>query len=625
MRSAQKLLKKTGISIFIVLLLIGVVKDYVLVPLMSKGWGWALTTTPDGFISNANVLETMKRSPWIFLIGFVLLLIYTLFAMWEMSAALLGIAYGYQGQNVKMVDLFKISWSRVRKAAYPGNWMVLIFTAIILPFSNMYQATEFIGAFVVPEYVDEFIHSRIWLLGVYFLLALCATYLTLRWLYVLPSFILKNKGFAYAKEESRQLTRKGWIRNGIKISIYQLMETIRLGAIPYTLVTAASIGCLYFTYEMQYSLDLISSLGFSIGFQFIGTIVSRLVYISVMCYLAADYAKKLMAAGETPEFDFPELTRQSRQHHSVIFCEIWTGIAVSILVTVCYLILVYASEIDAAVLDPLYANTEVIAHKGYSSKAPENTMPAFELADQSENVDYIELDVWSSREGVPVVIHNETIKAATGEKGSIYHYSSEQLQKIPAPYAMNPADFPDAYIPTLEEVLKTYADSTPILIEIKGYHKDPQLPEKIINLMRKYECTSTCMIHSQSYEALRVVKELDPDIRCGLILAFVSGEYYDLPYVDFFSVEHTFLTRGMVRQLHLRGKKVYVWTVNHAASVGKLRSMSVDGIITDYPDSMAGYTTYYSSSTRRVLNDIFREDYVDPESILQSLFLQGEY
>ena len=82
----------------------------------------------------------------------------------------------------------------------------------------------------------------------------------------------------------------------------------------------------------------------------------------------------------------------------------------------------------------------------------------------------------------------------------------------------------------------------------------------IVALMEKYNCTETSMIHSGDYVALKAVKLCNPDIECGLIQAIVTGNCYDLPYADFLSVEHSFVTEKMIDQLHFRGKKIYVWT-----------------------------------------------------------------
>jgi len=235
----------------------------------------------------------------------------------------------------------------------------------------------------------------------------------------------------------------------------------------------------------------------------------------------------------------------------------------------------------------MITNPVIVAHKGYSSKAPENTMDAFELADQTENANLIELDVWSTKDGIPVVVHNESIKAATGVDAFVYDYTYEELRQMPAPYSMSAEDFPDARIPSLEDVIATYADTTPLLIEIKGYKKDEELPAKIVALMEKYNCIDRSMIHSGDYAALRAVKLCNPNIKCGLIQAIVTGDCYDLPYVDFLSVEHSFVTTQMVNQLHNRGKKIYVWTVNRNDYISKLKALNVDGYITDYPDAIA--------------------------------------
>ena len=74
-----------------------------------------------------------------------------------------------------------------------------------------------------------------------------------------------------------------------------------------------------------------------------------------------------------------------------------------------------------------------------------------------------------------------------------------------------------------------------------------------MRLIHAYDYGADCVVTSQSYETLCKVKELDPDITTGYILALGVGTYYDLPAADFFSVESTFITAGMVQQIHLRG------------------------------------------------------------------------
>ena len=108
-----------------------------------------------------------------------------------------------------------------------------------------------------------------------------------------------------------------------------------------------------------------------------------------------------------------------------------------------------------------------------------------------------------------------------------------------------------------------------------------------VRLIHAYDYGSDCVVTSQSYETLCKVKELDPDITTGYILALGVGTYYDLPAADFFSVESTFITAGMVQQIHLRGKTISAWTINRQQDAEKLLQLGVDDLITDKPEIIA--------------------------------------
>ena len=79
------------------------------------------------------------------------------------------------------------------------------------------------------------------------------------------------------------------------------------------------------------------------------------------------------------------------------------------------------------------------------------------------------------------------------------------------------------------------------------------------------------------------MKELAPEIETGYILALGVGSYYDLPAVDFFSVEGTFITSGMVQQIHKRDKTISAWTINRDEDASNMLSLGVDDVITDKP------------------------------------------
>ena len=224
----------------------------------------------------------------------------------------------------------------------------------------------------------------------------------------------------------------------------------------------------------------------------------------------------------------------------------------------------------------------VTAHRGYSTAAPENTLPAFQLAIDHHS-DRAELDVQMTKDGVVMVTHDTSLRRCTGRNANIYDLTFAQVRELDAGRWFS-ARYAGTQIPTLEEVLDLCKGKIQLNIEIKPNAATPELEAETVRIIREKGFEKDCVITSQSYETLCKVKELDPEIETGYILALGVGTYYDLPATDFFSVESTFITSGMVQQIHLRGKTVSAWTVNRTEDARALLSLGVDDVITDKPE-----------------------------------------
>src|SRR5690554_7738935 len=108
----------------------------------------------------------------------------------------------------------------------------------------------------------------------------------------------------------------------------------------------------------------------------------------------------------------------------------------------------------------------VVAHRGWSGAAPENTMAAFRLAMLDLRISWIELDVQLSKDGVPVVIHDYKLRRTTGALGAVKDYTYEQLSKLDNGSWFSP-EFSSERIPTLEQVLKEAKGRIHLNIELK--------------------------------------------------------------------------------------------------------------------------------------------------------------
>jgi len=601
MKDSVKLYKDLGVTLIVFLVLFGAARDYIFIPLLGKIWGLALSTTPEGFISNANFLNAFLKSPWIIPIGAVLIILYAVISMWQVSAIIVGISYAHQGKRIKLWDLIKISFQQLNHRVNKNNWMLLVYSLIIVPFANVYQTNDVINAFVVPEYIQDFINEKAVLFILFTAVALFVTYIALRLFFLLPAFILKKKDYKEAKEESNALTKGNWFKTGVNVALYSLKEFIRLSLLPVVLVSLPVFICFCFTKKLEFSTQLYNAIGINLGLEIVKCITGTLVQISSICFMVELYFNKLKEKEMDDSLNLPLLKEERKDKISITKLQIICCCFYSFIIAVAYLSTVLLAQKNNEIIFDLFGRTEIIAHKGYCSKAPENTLPAFDLADECEAVSYIELDVWTSKDGVPVVIHNANILDATGVDKQIWDCTVDELRSLSAPYSKDKSEFAAAYIPTLEEVMQKYAASTPLLIEIKGFKQDPELSAKIVALMKKYGCEYTSLVHSGDYKAIEAVKKIDSDISCGLILAMVTGNYYDLPYADFFSIEHTFVSQNAISVLHRRGKNVFAWTVNYPESADALKFSGVDAIITDVPEEINEYVATSNDLVKEVV------------------------
>lgn len=124
-------------------------------------------------------------------------------------------------------------------------------------------------------------------------------------------------------------------------------------------------------------------------------------------------------------------------------------------------------------------NTTLVAHRGYSGEAPENTIFAFMLA-ISRGYTHIEFDVQLTKDGVPVVIHDDTLERTTDGTGRVDDSTYAELAKLDAGSWHDPS-FVNHRIPTLEETLIALKGLATLHIELKSSEKE--LPLKVANLL----------------------------------------------------------------------------------------------------------------------------------------------
>jgi glycerophosphoryl diester phosphodiesterase len=230
----------------------------------------------------------------------------------------------------------------------------------------------------------------------------------------------------------------------------------------------------------------------------------------------------------------------------------------------------------------------VIAHRGASAYAPENTIAAFELAIQM-GADAIELDTKLTEDGIPIVIHDQSLERTTNGSGSVSAKTVADIKLLDAGSKYN-ARFAGEKIPILEEVFSAVGKKILINVELTNYASPfDRLPEIVVDLVREAGLSERVILSSFNPVALIKAKKASDKIRRAALAGSGPKIVHGIieVFTDYFALhpEVSLVNQGMVNRHHDAGHKVNVWTVNEESMMMKLLSMGVDGLFTDTPDT----------------------------------------
>jgi len=257
-------------------------------------------------------------------------------------------------------------------------------------------------------------------------------------------------------------------------------------------------------------------------------------------------------------------------------------VLVSLVAVACMLAVYLNVRFLSAGATPTYASlgaTLITAHRGSSSEAPENTIPAFEKAIE-EGADYVEMDVRLTSDGELVLMHDPSTKRTTGVDKLVCDSTYEELQQLDAG-AEYPEEYAGTKIPTLKDAIDTCKGKVMMNIELKTVRNDGELEKKVAELLRENHMEEQCIVTSFKQRSLVRIKKDDPDIVTGYIYSFGYSNRTNYEAMDVLSIDARYLTRQVVTGAHKKGIMVCAWTVNTSSEMRRMMAIGVDNIITD--------------------------------------------
>ncbi|MBI3405568.1 MAG: glycerophosphodiester phosphodiesterase [Acidobacteria bacterium] len=229
----------------------------------------------------------------------------------------------------------------------------------------------------------------------------------------------------------------------------------------------------------------------------------------------------------------------------------------------------------------------IIAHRGASGYAPENTMAAFRRA-VNMGVSFIETDLQLTRDARLVAMHDPTLDRTTNAQGPVKEYTLAELHNLDAGSWFD-KKFAGERIPTLEDIV-TFARETDVVFYLEVKANDTWgVEHSLVAALRRLNEVAHAAVISFDLNALSNVRKLDPTL--------ISGFLFDKPResaiadvlrngVRQIAPHHKLLTKKLVSDAQAAYLQVITWTVNEPNEMHTALSTGVNGVMTDYPDRL---------------------------------------
>ncbi|MBC1288171.1 glycerophosphodiester phosphodiesterase [Listeria welshimeri] len=234
---------------------------------------------------------------------------------------------------------------------------------------------------------------------------------------------------------------------------------------------------------------------------------------------------------------------------------------------------VYA--VNATLYEP---NTKIIAHRGDTVNAVENTVEAIESAAKAW-ADYSEIDIQETKDHQFVVFHDMTLRRLAGSSKRVADMTLQELQQTKITSGAY-----SSHIASFDEIINAAKkNKIDLLVEVKLHGgESSDMVERFITLLKKEKVADKYLVQSLNQPVIEKIEHADPSLETGIILALNIG---NLPKTsaDFIVLEDFSINKRILTQAKQNNKNVFVWTVNKEKLMQMYLRKNIDGIITNYP------------------------------------------
>ncbi len=516
---------------------------------------------------------------------FVIIMILAMFFLVNICGIICAMDYSKRGEKTNPVVLLLKGVFNALRVISPSNMGIIFYVIAILPVTFSVMISGSLFGIQLPEFFRQFIKVNERTIAIALIVYVIICIISVFRIFALNYFTLHKFKF----REAVALSKKVMKHHAIGVFLGVIFLNVALVCIMFLLETIFSLAAtgvlsrFISSKALSFVVDITAEIIFFVVYITFSIISTPLIY-SYICTCFYRFEEECdneevmeRRAKRLEEIEENKADRDVSKRNGIAYGAI---VIFGILLNGLYIYLSMTNQVE---LDIYYSTRALVtAHRGDSKHAPENTMAAIRMAVDNQ-ADIVEIDVRQTKDGVLVLMHDESLFRTTGVDklvGEVYYGYVATLD----PGSDFSEEFAGERVPTLKEALE-YGKEQDVFynIELKPEDYYDGYVENIVSLIEEYEYEDSCVVASSDEETLMKVKVLNPDIKTICILYVVYGNLQDMEYVDGYSVRHNFVTKELVSKIHGFNKEIYVWTVNSETKIKKLLLLDVDSIITDIP------------------------------------------
>lgn len=514
-----------------------------------------------------DTLFTVFTNPFALLIFLITGVMFSFFAIFEISGLVHAYSMSFLHKKTTFRGMIISSINASKRSLLPKNWLIVLFIIIIMPLTGILSFSSATFCLKVPEFVMDFLMANKLYSVLYTIIYIILLVIEYRFIFAFNYYILGEKSFIEACKKSKKLIKSHYLETIVSLALTAILFFM------FSTAVSAIISETFSEFSGENSLFTKSS--FSQDFQilfkgFLYALFSPIFNLATLTTLFFKYTKVKANSSIIKYTLNDEKYKLGKLVWLVIIIVFFIG----------FNFIINAKTIFAP-NETLHV-PGIVAHRGDSMHAPENTMPAFKLAVDEGVSTYIEFDVHQTKDGKIIVSHDDDLTRVTGKDVYVHELTYDEIMKLDTG-AWFSEKFRGTKFSTLDEALTYLKDSDlTIQVEIKPSGYDKNLEETVVDIIKKHGLQDRAMITCLKLDPLLKIEKFAPEMYTVYSMFTALGDLSSIP-VDAYTIEYSNISEELVDYIHNAGKKVFAWTLNTENGVQTLVDCKVDGILTDDP------------------------------------------